>query len=162
MSAIVDYNNARRMGMLGLARAIQNRIGSSRNRFYRPSGGNRLGFGMRQRNARSATFTMNRRKRINSGGGVTTQHDKRFVYAKKRQPRFKRKRWGRFVKKVHAVAEKDYGTRTVVMNKTYSMSNTTALSNLTGSVYLYSQKGSTGEVGGDLNIIGALENVSAP
>ena len=159
---IQQYNGARRLGMVGLARNIMSRLGRSRNRFYGSATGNRRATSARQGAGRSFTQTLNRR-RIRSGMGVTTQHDKKFIYAKKRQPRFKRKRWTSFVKKVNAVAERDYGTRTVVMNKAYSYANQTAGNQLVGSCYLYSQKGVTGiEPAGDLNIIGGLENVGAP
>ncbi|AXH78172.1 MAG: putative capsid protein [Cressdnaviricota sp.] len=161
MSLINQYNGARRLGMVGLARNIMNRYNTGRNQYYRTFT-SRLGTSSRQRSNRS--FTVQRRRNgIKSGQGVTTQQDRKFIYAKRRQPRFKRKRWGRFVKKVHAVAEKDYGTRTVVMNKIYSISNQISGLQANGAIYLYSQKGSTAaENAGDLNLIGTLENVAAP
>lgn len=58
------------------------------------------------------------RPNVTSGQGVTVQHDRRTIYRKKSMPRYKRKRWTRFIKKVHAVAEKDLGSRTAVFNET--------------------------------------------
>lgn len=49
-----------------------------------------------------------------SGIGVTNQYDRKQVYRKKRMPRRKRRRWVKFVKKVGAVTEKDFGTNTIV------------------------------------------------
>lgn len=57
-----------------------------------------------------------RRKPITSGVGVTTQHDVSSVYRRRRMPKRKRVRWKRFVQKVHAVSERELGTRTVVFN----------------------------------------------
>lgn len=47
---------------------------------------------------------------------VTTQYDTRLQYRKKRMPRWKRKAWKRFTKKVQAVNLKQLGTYTRVFN----------------------------------------------
>lgn len=146
----------RRAGYLPvLAQYYRQRFGSG------TFGGTRQRVNMRQRAARS--FTMNRqRRKVKSGGGITTQHDKKFVYAKRSMPLRKKRRWRRFVKKINFIAEKELGTRTVVMNKAYNLFNTTSTNQLVGSCYLYSQNGSTSEVAGDLNIIAGLENTGNP
>ena len=48
---------------------------------------------------------------------MTNQYDRTSVYRKKRMPYKKRKRWGRFVKKVKAAENTTLGTRTRVYNK---------------------------------------------
>ncbi len=69
----------------------------------------------RVRHARSRTQTRTR-KRGRSGQGVTNQYDRKTIYRRKRMPRRKRARWTSFVKKVHAAAERDLGSKTVVVN----------------------------------------------
>lgn len=56
------------------------------------------------------------RQQGRSGGGVTAQRDVTAVYRKKTMPRRKKKAWKKFVKKVQAVADKDRGTVSLVMN----------------------------------------------
>lgn len=60
---------------------------------------------------------MTRRRNITSGQGVTSQFDKKLIYRKKRAPRRKRRAWGKFSRKVKAVAEKSLGARTIVRNE---------------------------------------------
>lgn len=57
------------------------------------------------------------------GLGVTSQHDSRQVYKKRRMPAKKRKRWTKFIKKVQAVEEKSKATRSVVFNDLQQMTN---------------------------------------
>lgn len=57
------------------------------------------------------------RRGVRSGKGITTQFDRNTQYVKTRMPRYRRKRWARFCKKVDAVYSKKLGTRTVVFNK---------------------------------------------
>lgn len=160
--SIVDYNAARRLGMVGLARRTMARFSSARNRFFNSRPGNARATSARQSAARSFNVARRRNRRI-SGQGVTSQHDRRHIYSKRRQPRFKRRRWGRFVKKVNAVSEKTLGSRTVVLNKLYTFANQDASLQLLGVAYLYSQKGTTTfQNGGDLNLVGALENTADP
>jgi len=56
------------------------------------------------------------RRGIRSGQGVTDHYDRTTVYRRRPMPRFRRKRWVRFVKKVQAASEKTLGTKTVVLN----------------------------------------------
>lgn len=51
-----------------------------------------------------------------SSSGVTTQHDVKNQYRRKTMPARKRKRWVRFVKKVHAAEDNRFGTRSIVRN----------------------------------------------
>lgn len=71
---------------------------------------------IRKRFKRSSTG-----KGVKSGIGVTTQHDVSSVYRRRRMPKRKRLRWKRFVQKVHAVSERELGTRTVVFNDRVSV-----------------------------------------
>lgn len=68
------------------------------------------------RSARSYTQTRTRTRRPSSGQGITNQYDRRMIYRKRTMPRRKKRRWKSFVRKVHAVSEKDLGSRTVVRN----------------------------------------------
>lgn len=123
--SIVGYNWARRSGRSGLANSILSNYNRARNQFRFGSNlGARLSSRMRQRSARSNTMTR-RRKHVSSGQGVTDHYDARLIYRKKRMPRFKRRRWLSFKKKVNAVAEKDLGSQTVVFNRTLTATNTT-------------------------------------
>lgn len=47
---------------------------------------------------------------------VTSQHDVKTTYRKKRMPKYKRKRWVKFIKKVQAVEESNSGLQKVVFN----------------------------------------------
>jgi hypothetical protein len=66
----------------------------------------RMGVGPRRMN----------RMRVRSGRGVTTQFDRNTQYVKKSMPRYKKRKWISFVKKVNAVTTSKLGTRTVVFN----------------------------------------------
>lgn len=65
----------------------------------------------------SGTSGTRSKKYVQSGFGVTEQHDARMVYKKKRMPRRRKRVWKRFVRKVNFVAEKELGTQTVIFNK---------------------------------------------
>jgi len=78
-----------------------------------------VGFGVRTAGRVARSFAGSRTRTRNatrSGVGVTTDHDFRRVYVKRRMPAAKRRRWKRFVRKVDAVAERKKGTFSVVMN----------------------------------------------
>lgn len=55
---------------------------------------------------------------VRSGVVTTVQKDVKTQYRKKSQPKWKRRRWGKFVKKVHAANEREQGTTSVVRNAT--------------------------------------------
>lgn len=80
------------------------------------SGRQRLARAAAVRSARSYTQTRTRTKRATTGIGITNQYDRRMIYRKRTMPRRKKRRWKSFVRKVHAVSEKDLGSRTVVRN----------------------------------------------
>jgi len=106
----------------------------------------------RQRGARQSRFQSNRKsfrgqkKFMRSGGGVTTQHDRAFVYRKKSMPRSKKRGWQKFKRKVLAVSEKSLGSRTVVYNDqvtTTLTGSTTAGTQLLEQYALYPVKNGT-------------------
>lgn len=116
----------------------------------------------RYRSVGTQTMTTTRNRRgVRSGIGVTTQHDRRLVYKKRRMPRRKRKAWKKFTNKVNAVAEKDYGTRSIVFNRQTTTTNSS--SNPTGQQQvltfgLYGNQSSTEVQLNDLQYISKLEN----
>lgn len=60
--------------------------------------------------------TYDKTKTGTSGVGVTSQYDRKTVYYKKNMPRWKKRKWIGFVKKVEAAELKGIGTKTVVRN----------------------------------------------
>lgn len=55
-----------------------------------------------------------------TGGGVTQQHDTRTQYTKRSQPKYKKRKWVKFIKKVKAVTEKGVGTQNFLFNDTHN------------------------------------------
>lgn len=55
-------------------------------------------------------------KRIRFGNGITTQNDVANIYRRKSMPRYKKRKWVSFVRKVKAVLYKGLGTKTVLFN----------------------------------------------
>lgn len=104
------------------------------------------------------------RRPVNVGGrGVTSEHDRQFIYRKKSMPSYKKRQWRRFKGKVHAVAEKSLGSRTVVFNKKgLVFSNTTLNDQLVGSVALYPYDSPTQDHLQDLKLISGYENAGDP
>lgn len=110
---------------------------------------------------RSRTYTTTSRKKATSGLGVTVQHDSRRIYQKKSMGRKKKKIWKKFVRKVHAVAEKDMGTRTVLFNSSVLLNNNTNGNQGCLTTALYSQL-SVDQWLCDLNNISGYENLGNP
>lgn len=102
-----------------------------------------------------------------NGNGVTAQHDRRQVYRKKRMNRGVRRGWRKFKNKVHAISEKELGSRTVVFNRTVDWTvgagyyNQTSGNHLFLSFSLYGAQ-ATNSWFNDLNNISGYENVSNP
>lgn len=119
--------------------------------------GSRRAIARRQQFRRGQSFIMQRRRRqTQSGMGITTQHDERRIYRKKRMPRRQRRRWKLFKNKVLAVSEKDLGTRTIVFNKFVNWQNTSATGHVVANVALYAGKSANTYLN-DLNQICADE-----
>lgn len=109
----------------------------------------------RMRGGQSRTITT--RRGVLSGQGVTNQYDKKLVYRKRRMPRYKKRRWIKYCKKVNAVAEKDLGTKTVVFSDAVQTSNSTDANNGLSFAYLYGAVSGTAYIN-DLNSIVDAEN----
>lgn len=90
---------------------------------------------------------------------MTTQHDARTVYKRKRMPSRKRNSWKRFRSKVLAVSEKDMGTQTVVINQGVSASNVAPGAQLLWTCALYPAT-SADSLFNDMNRIGQLNNTA--
>jgi len=101
-------------------------------------------YAKRGQRARMGQFSRNRSygKQTRSGNGVTNQYDAKTVYRRRRMPYRRRKRWGRFVKKVMAVTEKEIGTRSVIANNTLQIGGVSTLQAV-GVISLYGWRGTT-------------------
>lgn len=121
----------------------------------------RLGRASAQARARSRTMFRKRRKKTMSGQGVTTQYDRRQIYRKRSMPRFKKRRWRRFVQKVNAVSERTLGTRSVVFNTNDQAYNANSNQQVVFEFALYGL--SSGQYPlTDISNISALENTGNP
>lgn len=121
----------------------------------------------RARNAMSGQSFRNKMRRSMrrpmgsySGQGVTQQYDVSRIYRKRFMPKYRKRRWRKFVRRVHAVAEKDLGSRTIVFNDQLTQSSTTAGEQGVLTLALYSQN-STRLWLSDLNQIAGIENFEA-
>lgn len=94
------------------------------------------------------------RRRKAPGGGVTSQYDTTQVYRRKRMPRFKRKQWKKFTRKVKA-AISDRGTCTIVLNGAHAQQQPATVGTVQKQsimfAHLYGKQG----VGAQPNEIGA-------
>ena len=63
--------------------------------------------------------------RFRSGQGVTSEHDVRTIYRRKRMPRFKRKRWAKKIKLHKQLNLQGAGSRTQLFNLSKTFSNDT-------------------------------------
>lgn len=154
MSALVPYYNTRLQN-----RIQRNNFGALYRRWNSLSARARNGF--RQRSNRSFTLAQRRGvKYPTSGVGVTTQHDQRRVYTKRRMPRRMKRRWRKFSKKVLAISEKDLGTQQVMFNKQVNASNNLAGNQTIFSCALYGLRSATASHFNDLQQI-ATYNANA-
>jgi len=113
-----------------------------------------------QRVMRKRLFTMRRNKKnVRSGQGITTQRDARKIYTKRYMPKSKKYRWRSFVKKIHAVSEKELGARQVVFNKLLQPFNVTPDNHLEQGVVLYGQASDKSHYN-DLSNIAQYENIA--
>lgn len=120
-------------------------------------------FANRQRSMRKSKLRSFRRAppRMFSGQGVTNQHDVSNIYRKGRINKRRRKKWKSFVSRVHAVSEKELGSRTVVFNNLVTISNNTSGQTTNLTTCLYSLRSNQNWLD-DLNTIAALENAGDP
>lgn len=75
-----------------------------------------------------------------SDNGITIQKDAILQYKKKRMPKYKRRRWVKFIRKVEA-ATRDEGTQTIVFNDRGLRTGSGANSQQWGIVHLYGNCG---------------------
>lgn len=104
--------------------------------------GRMLGQGLRlgYKAYRSYKNYTQRPKKESAKPGLTTQHDMVNVYRRRRMPRYKRKRWVKFVKRVEHVNGKALGTNTAVYNTIAVLRNNT-LEQTYGSAIIYGKNG---------------------
>jgi len=156
-------NTYKRLGILSGVSILGNMAYSRLGKRFRVGRGFRRR--VRFRGATSMATARTSRPRpagVRSGQGVTVQHDARRIYQSRRMPRRMRRRWKKFSNKVHAVSEKDLGTRTVVLNKAVTYGNSTAGDHCLAYLALYSANGTGDSFMGDLATLSALENTGNP
>lgn len=117
---------------------------------------------MRSRYRSQGTQTTANRRNGTSGIGVTGQYDRKMVYRKRNMPRYKKRRWRKFTHRVHAVAEKDLGSQTILFNRRDLATNSTAGFQIIHTVTLYGNNGGSSTGNGDLNYIASLGNSGNP
>jgi hypothetical protein len=128
------------------------------NRYKRRIGGG-TARSVRRRTGYGRTRTMTRRrKRTRSGIGVTRQMDSRLIYRRKSMPRWKKRRWRRFIKKVTAVSTVGEGTRTVVIKPVQLEATIPSNSFQSVSSFALYANRSTAPKDDHLHTIGNLEN----
>ncbi len=111
--------------------------------------GSRLGRVIRQ-------FRQSSNNRVTSGGGITTQYDRKRVYRKRRMPRGKKRRWRRFVKKCQAAIDKQLASFSIVKNNQVDITATANTTNQAiGNFALYPLKDGTNAWLNDLSDIAA-------
>lgn len=120
---------------------------------YNASTGWRARSGIRLAAPFSYTTTNNKTK---SGVGTTTQRDVRVQYVKRRMPRRKRRQWKKFMQKYKAAAVKSLGSSSIVYNNSFVMTQTGAISQVVGSVFLKSCNGTSTGVHGACNDLSLL------
>lgn len=103
-------------------------------------------------------------KRGTSGRGVTFEHDRQFIYRKKRMPRRRKRRWLSFKKKIQAADDSNLGTRSVLFNKRQAFSNQTDGNQLAKNICLYGWDSNATQATwhNDLAYIAKLENQGNP
>lgn len=89
------------------------------------------------------SYTQNKSNKVTTGVGISSQHDVKTIYRKKRMPRRKRKAWARFSKKVTAVLDKSVGTKTLVINNVDALVGAIGLQSVS-SYLLYGMNGQNG------------------
>lgn len=94
------------------------------------------------------SYTKFSKKKTGAQNTVTAQYDTTLQYRKKRMPRYKKRGWINFSRKVNAVLTKAHGTKTVVMNQTCSqVIDQLGLNQITLGCHLYGKAGRWRSVG---------------
>lgn len=106
------------------------------------------------------SYTRTKAKRATSSPGVTTQHDTKTIYRKKRMPRRKRKQWAKFSNKVNAVIDSAHATKTMLINNTDALT-ATAGSQLFASYNIYGMNGTNGAgTRGNADLVTVAANIT--
>lgn len=163
--ALTNYNAGRNLALSvagSAARSLARNYGESIMAYGRRRirGGMRnLARSLTQRRRSAGRQSLRRRNRkfVSGGSGVTSQYDRTLQYRKKSMPRYRKKRWKSFVRKIHAISEKELGSRTVLFNNQISTLNETPGNQTCLTLALYPQKGSASWLT-DINQISAMEN----
>lgn len=160
MSRTLRFPRLQRSNISTLARAGGRAINAQQRRDFE-NFASRLRSSMRS--SRGRTKTLYTRKYTRSAPGLLggTNADLRRVYRKGRMPLRKKRSWRRFIKRVHAVSEKELGSRTVLFNDAISQTNTL---NTQSSLTLCLYPGKSASYGwlNDLGAIATFENVGNP
>lgn len=118
---------------------------------------------LRQKLARSHTQSLRRNKKnVRSGQGVTFEHDKAFVYRKKRMPKRKKRKWRRMIRTNTALDVKKCGSRTQVFNFQEDDSYIDSSKHGVFHTGLYTGQSILKSYLGDLQYIGSAENQGNP
>lgn len=156
--------NYQRLGLFtGAAAAATGFMRLRSGKRYRPSAGFQRR--VRFRGATSVASSRTNRPRpagVQSGQGVTVQHDARRIYQRRRMPRRMKRRWKKFTRRVHAVSEVDLGSRTVVFNVSQQFINIVNTNHGLAYCGLYTANGAGDSWQRDLSTLVSLENTGNP
>lgn len=103
----------------------------------------------------------NNKKKSEYKSGVTTQHDSKLQYRKKRMPKRKRKQWKNFVRKVQAVNLKDRGLVTAVYNTSVTNSTASEFGQVVSAIHLYGFRSAASASEPGCNDIGFMMSADA-
>lgn len=86
-------------------------------------------------------------KQVMSASGITNQYDKKTIYRKRSMPRFRKRRWRRFVRKTNAVIRKDLASQSLVRSTvaTVTIAAGSATTQSTAGATLYGFNGFAGD-----------------
>lgn len=96
---------------------------------YRNSAKKTLASTFRRYGGRPSKRARGPSKAVRGYNGITQQHDQATVYRKKTMPRYKKRKWRAFVKKVNAVHEKELGVARYLFNDKFDITNAAAQGN---------------------------------
>lgn len=113
--------------------------------------------GNRFRTGGSRTQTRSRR-RMQSGRGVTFEHDRQRVYRRKRMPYRKKRRWIKAIKRNDALDLKKCGAQTYVFNTSVTDSNNNPANHGFMNFALYGAHDTATSINNDLHYIGENDN----
>lgn len=152
------YKKGRTATAVGLARALMARRRSYSSAFGRSRRSTGRSVRARYAAARSYVRTTRRKKRMSSGRGITRDIDRRLIYRRRSMPKWKRRRWRKFTKKVLAVSTIGQGTHTFVHKPAADELNLTDSNSQVPQTYALYGNRSTQRKLDHLHMIGNLGN----